>query len=149
MHEAKNTARALVNIGYDGRVHKTFKGPQARERYENEVRVLDFLQKHGCSFVPCILEKDDKRLYLVTSNRGSRVEHLSDSKKTQVFSRLEQFGVRHEDAELRNITYDDQSGQFCVIDFEFATILASGYPPPPDMKSHPNLDEHKELTSQK
>ena len=31
----KNTARALVRIGYDGRVHKYFRGPQARERYEN------------------------------------------------------------------------------------------------------------------
>ena len=50
MHEAKNTARAVVRIGYDGRVHKTFKGPQARERFENEVRVLDFLQKAWLRF---------------------------------------------------------------------------------------------------
>ena len=40
MEEAKNTALAVVRIGYDGLVHKTFKGPQARERYENELRVL-------------------------------------------------------------------------------------------------------------
>ena len=26
MHEAKDTPRALVRIGYDGRVHKTFRG---------------------------------------------------------------------------------------------------------------------------
>ena len=42
MEEAKNTARAIVRIGYDGRVHKYFKGPQAQERYENELRVLKF-----------------------------------------------------------------------------------------------------------
>ena len=40
MHEAKNTGRASVHIGYDGRVHKRFRGPQAEERYANEVRVL-------------------------------------------------------------------------------------------------------------
>ena len=47
MQEAKNTARAVVRIGYDGRVHKYFRGPQAQERYENEKRVLFFLQKKG------------------------------------------------------------------------------------------------------
>lgn len=135
MEEAKNTARAVVHIGYDGRVHKTFKGPQARERYENEVRVLDFLQKHGCTFVPKIVEKDDATLYLVTSNCGSRVDHVSEKKKLQIFAELEQYGVRHDDAEVRNITYSNQLGRFCVIDFEFATILEPGYPPSPEMKS--------------
>jgi tRNA A-37 threonylcarbamoyl transferase component Bud32 len=135
MQEAKNTGRATVHIGYDGRVYKTFKGPQARERYENEVRVLQFLDKHGCPFVPKIMEKDDAELYLVTSNCGSRVDHVSTSKQEQIFAELEQYGVRHDDAELRNITYSQQLGRFCVIDFEFATILVPGYPPPPEMKS--------------
>jgi predicted Ser/Thr protein kinase len=135
MHEAKNTGRATVHIGYDGRVHKYFKGPQARERYENEVRVLDFLERHSCKFVPRIIEKDDATLYLVTSNCGSRVDHMSESKKLQVFAELEQYGVRHDDAEVRNITYSQQLGRFCVIDFEFATILVAGYAPSPEMKS--------------
>ncbi|MFT4901880.1 MAG: tRNA A-37 threonylcarbamoyl transferase component Bud32 [Lentimonas sp.] len=139
MREAKNSARASVHIGFDGRVHKTFKGPQARERYDNEVRVLDFLQRNGCCFVPRILEQDDSRLYLVTTNCGGRVEHLSETKILQIFAELEQYGVRHEDAELRNITYDSRAGRFCVIDFEFATILAPGYPPSPEMKSIANL----------
>lgn len=138
MQEAKNTARAVVHIGFDGRVHKWFRGPQARERYENEVRVLEFLAKHGCDFVPRVLEKTDDKLYLVTSSCGSRVERLSDEKKRQIFMELEQYGVRHEDAEVRNITYDSRKGRFCVIDFEFATILVPGYPPSPEMKSHPN-----------
>jgi hypothetical protein len=43
-----------------------------------------------------------------------------------VFAELEQFGVRHEDRELRNITYRVDDGRFCVIDFEFATILDRG-----------------------
>ena len=144
MQEAKNTARAIVHIGYDGRVHKTFKGPQARERYENEVRVLDFLQKNDCHFVPKILDKDDDKLYMVTSNCGSRVEHVSEGKRKQLFAELEQYGVRHDDAEVRNITYDDRLGRFCIIDFEFATILAPGYPPSPKMESHPNRDAYSE-----
>ena len=135
MQEAKNTGRATVHIGYDGRVHKYFKGPQARERYENEVRVLNFLEQHGCRSVPKILEQDDATLYLVTSNCGSRVDHISESKTLQIFAELEQYGVRHDDAEVRNITYNQQMGRFCVIDFEFATILVPGYPPAPEMKS--------------
>ena len=144
MQEAKNTARAVVHIGYDGRVHKTFKGPQALERYENEVRVLDFLQEHGCEFVPKILHKDDSKLYLVTTNCGSRVDHVSEAKSKKLFGELEQYGVRHEDAEVRNITYDPREGRFCVIDFEFATILEPGYPASPQMKSNPNRDAYRD-----
>jgi tRNA A-37 threonylcarbamoyl transferase component Bud32 len=140
MQEAKNTARALVHIGYDGRVHKHFRGPQAKERYDNEVRVLEFLGRHGCKFVPKVLAKDDAELYLVTSSCGARVERMSDEKKLQIFAELEQYGVQHDDAEVRNITYSQQMGRFCVIDFEFATILVPGYPPSPEMKSHPNTD---------
>ena len=135
MEEAKNTARAVVHIGYDGRVHKTFKGPQARERYENEVRVLQFLEEQGCNFVPKIVEKEDSKLYLVTSNCGARVDRMSEKKKAHVFHELEQYGVRHDDAEVRNITYSAQLGRFCVIDFEFASILVPGYPPSPKMES--------------
>ena len=135
MEEAKNTARAVVRIGYDGLVHKTFKGPQARERYENELRVLQFLDQQGCSFVPKVVKVDDPELYLVTTNCGARVDHLSEEKKELIFTELKQYGVCHDDAELRNITYNSQMGCFCVIDFEFATILESGYPPSPKMES--------------
>ena len=81
MEEAKNTARATVRIGYDGRVHKYFKGPQARERYENELRVLKFLDKHGCTFVPKVLDFDEAELYLVTTNCGARVDSMGEQKK--------------------------------------------------------------------
>ncbi len=144
MQEAKNTQRAVVHIGYDGRVHKTFRGPQARERFENEVRVLRFLEERGCPFVPRIIEADSATLYLVTTNRGGRVEHVSEAKRQRLFGELEAFGVRHDDAEVRNITYDPRAGRFCVIDFEFATILEPGYPPAPAMISHPNRDAFRE-----
>ena len=62
MEEAKNTARAVVRIGYDGLVHKTFKGPQARERYENELRLHQFLDQKSCSFVPKVVKVDNPQL---------------------------------------------------------------------------------------
>jgi len=123
MQDVKDTRRALVRIGYDGRVHKTFRGHQARERFENEVRVLQYLNMKACPFVPKILEMEREQLLLITSNCGKIVEHLSDQKKTSLFEELQQFGVRHEDAETRNVTYRQSDGRFCLIDFEFATIL--------------------------
>ena len=138
MYEAKNTARATVHIGYDGSVHKRFRGPQARERYENEVRVLQFLETQNCKFVPRIIRHEDDELFLVTSNCGARVERISGEKVAKIFADLEAYGVRHEDAEVRNITYSGQQGRFCVIDFEFATILAPGYPPSPELRSNPD-----------
>lgn len=135
MEEAKNTARAVVRIGFDGRVYKQFRGPQARERYENEVRVLRFLEANGCDFVPRIVENDDQKLKLVTTNCGARVDRMGDEKRDKIFAELESYGVRHDDAEVRNITYNKHLGRFCVIDFEFATILREGYPPSPEMKS--------------
>src|SRR5215213_4696913 len=76
MHEMKNTARATVRIGFDGRVHKTFRGHMARERFEHEVRVLRYLEKRGCSFVPRLLEVDTPALKMVTTNCGGRVDQL-------------------------------------------------------------------------
>src|SRR5687767_10221201 len=138
MHEMKDTARALVRIGFDGRVHKTFRGHMARERFEHEVRVLRYLEKAGCNFVPRVLETDPEKLYMVTTNCGARVQHLTEDKLPQLFAELEKYGVRHEDPHLRNITYRASDGRFCLIDFEFATILdqpdAGPPPPPPDPK---------------
>lgn len=123
MHEMKDTARALVRIGYDGRVHKTFRGHQARERFEHEVRVLRHLEERGCGFVPRLLEVEPENLKIVTTNCGRRVDQLNAERQKELFAELEQFGVRHEDRELRNITYRTSDGRFCIIDFEFATLL--------------------------
>ncbi len=126
MHEMKDTARALVRIGYDGRVHKTFRGRQARERFDHEVRVLRHLEARGCSFVPRLLEVVPANLKIVTTNGGRRVDQLHAGRQQELFAELEQFGVRHEDQDLRNITYRTTDGRFCVIDFEFATLLDGG-----------------------
>lgn len=119
----KDTLRATVRIGYDGRVHKTFRGPKAQERFDNEVKVLKYLEKRGCDFVPKLLENHPDQLKIVTSSCGQRVDHLDEERMKEIYAELESFGVRHDDAELRNVTYRQQDGRFCLIDFEFATIL--------------------------
>jgi len=126
MREMKDTARATVRIGFDGRVHKTFRGHMARERFEHEVRVLRYLEQRGCPFVPRLLEAEPATLKIVTTNCGGRVDQLNPERQTALFAELEQFGVRHEDRDLRNITYRIADGRFCLIDFEFATILDDG-----------------------
>lgn len=121
----KNTLRATVRLGYDGRVYKVFHGPKARERFDTEVCVLRHLEKRACPFVPRLLEADPEKLQIITTNCGSRVEHLDEERARELFAELELYGVRHDDAEMRNVTYRQTDGRFCLIDFEFATILPS------------------------
>ncbi len=134
MRQVKDTVRATVKIGYDGKVHKTFRGHMAKERFENECRVLKYLEEKGCPFVPRLLEAHPETLYMVTSNCGVRVDHLTDDRRKELFAELEQYGVRHDDPAQRNVTYRATDGRFCLIDFEFATILEWPHlsPPPPD-----------------
>lgn len=123
MLQVKDTLRATVRIAYDGLVHKTFRGPKAEERFANEVRVLRHLEARGCPFVPRLIEAHPDQLRIVTTNCGSRVEHLDAERTRELFSELEPFGVRHDDPDMRNVTYRQSDGRFCLIDFEFATIL--------------------------
>jgi Ser/Thr protein kinase RdoA (MazF antagonist) len=123
MQQVKDTKRATVRIGYDGKVYKTFRGPNAQQRFDTETKVLRYLEQRGCPFVPRLLEADPAELKIVTTNCGSRVEHLSPEKMKELFAELETYGVRHDDAEMRNVTYRPTDGRFCLIDFEFATLL--------------------------
>jgi hypothetical protein len=65
-------------------------------------------------------------LQIITTNCGSRVQHLDEARTKELFAELEPFGVRHDDADMRNVTYRRSDGRFCLIDFEFATILPGG-----------------------
>jgi tRNA A-37 threonylcarbamoyl transferase component Bud32 len=135
MLQVKDTLRATVRIGYDGRVHKTFRGPDAVQRFANEVRVLRHLAARGCPFVPTLLEDYPDQLRIVTTNCGTRVDHLDEPRMREIYAELQPYGVRHDDAEMRNITYRQRDGRFCIIDFEFATILpepGSSSPNSPD-----------------
>jgi len=129
MDQVKDTLRALVRISYDGKVYKTFRGPKAEERFANEVEVLRHLEAKGCPFVPRLLESDPAQLRIVTTNCGGRVEHLDEARTKELFDELLPYGVRHDDAEMRNVTYRQSDGRFCLIDFEFATILPENQKP--------------------
>ena len=123
MLTVKDTLRATVRLGFDGRVFKSYHGLDAPKRFANEVRVLRHLAEQGCDFVPRLLEADEENLRIVTTNCGTRVEHIDEARARQLFNELLKFGVRHDDADPRNITYRFADGRFCLIDFEFATIL--------------------------
>lgn len=123
MLQVKDTLRSTVNLTFDGRVFKVYHGPNARERFENEVKILKYLEERGCHFVPKLLEADPVKLRTITTNCGSRVEHLDAERTERLFAELEEYGVRHDDPEMRNVTYRQTDGRFCIIDFEFATIL--------------------------
>ena len=97
MLKVKDTLRATVHLSFDGRVFKTYHGPEAEKRFANEVRVLRHLEARGCPFVPRLLEADETKLRIVTTNCGSRVEHLDEPRIRELFAELEQFGVRHDD----------------------------------------------------
>jgi len=130
MLQVKDTLRATVHLSFDGRVFKTYHGPQARERFDQEVKVLKLLEARGCSFVPRLLEADSGLLRIITTNCGTRVEHLDPERTRELFAELEPFGVRHDDIDMRNVTYRASDGRFCIIDFELATILP-GFEKPP------------------
>ncbi|HEY8993090.1 MAG TPA: protein phosphatase 2C domain-containing protein [Lacunisphaera sp.] len=135
MHEVKDTQRALVRIAYDGLVHKTFRGHQAYARFANEVRVLRYLEARQCEFVPRLVECDEAKLSIVTTNCGSRVDRVNPERLKQLFAELETFGVRHDDPEIRNITYRPSDGRFCIIDFEFAELIEEiGRALPPNLR---------------
>ncbi len=123
MQEVKDTKRAQVKISYDGRVLKTFKGTQARERFHNELKVLKYLELVKCPFVPKVLDTNEEQLLLVTTNAGKIVERLSESKLHHLYQCLEAYGVKHNDEAMRNVTYDHRQGQFNIIDFEYAEII--------------------------
>lgn len=123
MPEIKDSDRAYVRISYDGTVHKTFRGTHAKERFENEVRILRHLESKGCDFVPKLIEAIPEKLSIVTSSCGSRVERISPDRLKRLFTQLEAYGVRHDDPFTRNVTYRVSDGRFCLIDFELATLL--------------------------
>ncbi len=124
MKIAKDGIRSIVKVGYDGRVHKTFRGTEKEERFRNEVRVLKVLEARGCENVPRLLDSDPATLTIITSNCGApALNSISDAKAAEIFETLErEFGVIHDDPFPRNITYNNRTGEFCVIDFELAQV---------------------------
>lgn len=123
MITVKNTERSCVQRAFDGLIHKCYRGHHARQRLENEVRVLEHLRIHNCPFVPRLITIDRATLSIVQSNCGVAVQTLPDWRLQQVFAALREFRVEHGDCELRNVTYRANDGVFCIVDFELAKIL--------------------------
>ena len=128
MLKVKDTLRATVHMSFDGRVVKAYHGPDAEKRFTNEVGILRHLEARGCNFVPRLLQVDAKNFQITTTSCGNRVEHLDEQRAKELFAELEKYGVRHEDPEVRNVTYRQTDGRFCLIDFEFASILPKSKP---------------------
>ena len=124
MRDLKDGIRAHVRLDWMNRVHKRFRGTDADKRYATEVAVLKVLEERGCEYVPKLLEEHPEELYFVSTNCGKPATQISREKSDKLFAKLEaEYGVRHLDAEPRNITYSDKLGCFCIIDFELAEIL--------------------------
>ena len=123
MLQLKDTLRATVQVSFDGRVYKTYHGPDAQQRFNKEVLILRHLEARRCEFVPRLLEADSAKLRITTTNCGTRIEHLDADRARELFAELETYGVRHDDPDMRNVTYRQSDGRFCVVDFELATIL--------------------------
>lgn len=117
MLKVKDTLRATVHLAFDGRVFKAYHGADAQRRFENEVRVLRHLEARGCPFVPSLLEADENIPRIITTNCGQRVQQLDEKRRAEIFADLETYGVRHDDADIRNVTYRFSDGRFCLIDF--------------------------------
>ena len=128
MLKVKDTPRSTVNLTFDGRVVKSYHGPDARERFDREVAVLRYLEQQRCKFVPRLLEVDPVQMKIVTSSCGSRVERIDDERLQELLAELESFGVHHDDPDPRNVTYRQSDGRFCLVDFELATIVSDKTP---------------------
>ena len=89
MLQVKDTLRATVRLGFDGRVYKAYHGRDAATRFAQEVKVLRYLETRGCKFVPQLLEADATKHEIVTTNCGQRVEHLDASRLRELFEELE------------------------------------------------------------
>ena len=126
--KVKDTPRSTVNLTFDGRVVKSYHGPDARERYDHEVEVLRYLEQQRCKFVPRLLEADPVEMSIVTTSCGSRVERIDDERLQELLAELESYGVHHDDPDPRNVTYRQSDGRFCLVDFELATILSDKTP---------------------
>ena len=129
MEPMKDGLRSLVRIDFYGNVHKRMRGSDVESRYAKEVEVLKVLEQRGCPYVPKVLEEHPEEYYFVSTNCGRPASQITKEKADSLFAALERdYGVRHLDAEPRNITYSDKIGRFCIIDFELAEILPDPHP---------------------
>ena len=94
----KKGGRARISNGLaDGTVSKRLRGADAKKRFENEIRVLRYLESRSCDFVPRLIRFNSDSLELRMSHCGAAVQRIRPEKLDELFSSLESFGVRHDD----------------------------------------------------
>jgi tRNA A-37 threonylcarbamoyl transferase component Bud32 len=124
MRDLKDGIRSLVRIDYFGHVHKYYRGTDKETRCATEVKILKVLEERKCNNVPKLLDYNLEECWIKTTNCGSPASEITKQKVEYLFKHLEyRFGVIHDDPEPRNITYNEQLGEFCIIDFELATLI--------------------------
>ena len=84
--KVKDTLRSTVNLTFDGRVMKAYHGPKAQERFDNEIRVLRYLEQRGCNFVPKLLEADAAELTIITTSYSQRIDRIDDQRVKELFA---------------------------------------------------------------
>ena len=73
--------------------------------------------------MPRLLNADEAKVRIITSNRGTRVEHLDEARTKEILPNWKSSACATMIPDIRNVTYRQKDGRFCLIDFEFATIL--------------------------
>lgn len=82
------------------------------------------MEEKGCDFVPKIISVDSEKLMFVMDNCGVRARNLTKEIQDQLFLDLEKkYGVKHNDADPRNVVYNIINNRFYIIDFELSTII--------------------------
>ncbi len=126
MLKVKDTLRATVHLSFDGRVFKAYHGLDATKRFANEVRVCAISPRAAAISCPACWRRMKKNCRIITTNCGTRVEHIDEEgARDELFTELNS-ACDMTTLILRNITYRFADGRFCLIDFEFATILPQG-----------------------
>ncbi len=107
-------------------MYKTYHGPgQARARFTNEVRILRHLEARGWrGSSPACSKPIPSSFQIITTNCSIAPRGASGrgTPGRNCLPNWSTFGVRHDDADMRNVTYRQSDGRFCVIDFELAAI---------------------------
>ena len=70
----------------------------------------------------CISDSLPNKILIINSFDAMSMKARNNKK--ELFAELEDYGVRHDDQDIRNVTYRQTDGRFCVVDFELATILS-------------------------
>ena len=109
----KQGNKSIVERVDAGTVSKTFIKKEAKERYQNEVEILEFLK--DCPFTPNIISKDDNNLTILLPYLGEPYK-----KETNLCDVLyKEYGVEHMNQGSKNLLKDIQ-GNFFIIDFEYS-----------------------------